>query len=356
MKRRSVASLTLMIGASLAVAPGVAAQERGAGAESNANPLAGTSWRLLEIQSMNDAVGTARPSDPSLYTMELREDGTVTMRLDCNRATGTWAVEPGPDGEGGRFRFGPLAVTRALCPPGSLGEQISSQAEYFRSYLLKDGNLYLSLMADGGIYAWESDTASAPKAPDEGGPRAWEVFGVTSRLNLREQPSTAAAIAGGFAPGTILDNLGCQRTGREIWCDVQEMGGGPRGFVALRYLRPAVSPDGSISTGPDDSAMRAGEGDFDATGEIPCAQAPGQPMGSCPFGVARAGGGYATVVVRRPGGRPRAIFFRMGRPVGADGSEADGYPEFSAAKEGDLHVIRVGNERYEIPEAAVLGG
>jgi len=36
-----------------------------------------------------------------------------------------------------------------------MDEQFAGQAEYIRSYLLRDGNLYLSLMADGGIYAWE---------------------------------------------------------------------------------------------------------------------------------------------------------------------------------------------------------
>ena len=79
-------------------------------------------------------------------------------------------------------------------------------------------------------------------------------------------------------------------------------------------------------------------------------------MAACVFGVARAGGGYATVVITRPDGRTRAIFFRMGIPVGADTSQADGYPEFSATKENDLHLIRIGSERYEIPDAAVLGG
>ena len=46
----------------------------------------------------------------------------------------------------------------------------------------------------------------------------------------------------------------------------------------------------------------------------------------------------------------------MGTPIGADTSEADGYGEFRAMKEGDLNIIRVGEERYEIPDAAVLGG
>jgi hypothetical protein len=117
-----------------------------------------------------------------------------------------------------------------------------------------------------------------------------------------------------------------------------------------------VSPDGSVATGPDNSAFRAGQGDFDATGQIPCAQYSGQPTTKCEFGVARAGGGYATVVIKKPDGRARAIFFRMGKPIAADTSEADGYPKFSAIKENDLHLIRLGDERYEIPNAVILGG
>jgi hypothetical protein len=46
----------------------------------------------------------------------------------------------------------------------------------------------------------------------------------------------------------------------------------------------------------------------------------------------------------------------MGKPIGADTSQADGYPEFRATKESDLHLIRVGDERYEIADAIVFGG
>lgn len=200
----------------------------------------------------------------------------------------------------------------------------------------------------------ESRSTSVPAAPEDGGPRNWEVV-VSDALNLREQPSTSAPVVAAYAPGTILDNLGCREAGGRVWCDVQELGGGPRGYVAAEYLRPAVSPDGSVSTGPDDSALRAGQGEFDATGSLPCAQVPDQPMGQCEFGVARAGGGYATVVVTKPDGRTRAIFFRMGIPIGADTAEADHPGEFSAAREGDLNLIRLGSERYEIPDAVVLG-
>jgi hypothetical protein len=156
--------------------------------------------------------------------------------------------------------------------------------------------------------------------------------------------------------GTVVDNLGCRRAGGRVWCDVQQLGGGPRGFVAAAYLKPAISPNGAAVMGPDTSSLRAGQGEFDATGSIPCAQNVGQPMSECRFGVARTGGGYATVVVTKPDGARRAIFFRMGIPIGAETSQADGYGAFRATKESDLHRISVGEERYEMPDAVVLGG
>jgi heat shock protein HslJ len=329
-----------------------------AGAAASPTPLAGTQWRLVEFQSMDDAKGTTRPSEGSLYTMWLHGDGTVTMQLNCNRATGSWSAAPGSDAASGRFEFGPLAATRALCPPPSMDESIVAQSGFVRSYLLKDGRLYLSLMADGGIYVWARNTgtwtaAVVPAAPESGGPRNWEV---TSALNLRVQPSTSGRILGRYAPGTILHNLGCQRAQGRVWCDVQQLTGGARGYVAAEYLRPAVSPDGSAAMGPDDSSLRAGQGRFDASGPLPCAFAEGQPMGQCEFGVARAGGGYATVVIRKPDGRTRAIYFMMGRPIGADVSESEGRLEFRATKDGDVHRIRIGDERYEIVDAVVFGG
>ena len=124
--------------------------------------LAGTEWRLAGIQSMDDAIGTVRPDDPSLYTLRLNADGTAALRLNCNRATGTWAAEASADASNGRFTFGPLAATSALCPPPSLDEKVAAQLGYVRSYLLKDGRLYLSLMADGGILEWEPHSADVP--------------------------------------------------------------------------------------------------------------------------------------------------------------------------------------------------
>ncbi len=79
-------------------------------------------------------------------------------------------------------------------------------------------------------------------------------------------------------------------------------------------------------------------------------------MGQCDFGVKRTGNGDATVVITQPDGRKRTIIFTGGRATGTDISQADGSAAFSVQREGDLNMIRVGDERYEIPDAAVTGG
>ena len=94
---------------------------------------------------------------------------------------------------------------------------------------------------------------------------------------------------------------------------------------------------------------------YHATSVIPCSMGGGAPTGSCPAGVKRQGGGTADVTVTKPDGRTRTIFFQNGRAVSADVSQAD-YGKFSATRQGDLNIIRIGQERYEIPDALPFGG
>ena len=110
--------------------------------------LAGTSWRLVKFQGGDGR--TLTPDDRSKYAIEFGSDGRVTARIDCNRGSGTWK-SAGPN----HLQFGPLASTRAACPPGSLHDQILKQWGNIRSYVIRDGHLFLSLMADGGIYEFE---------------------------------------------------------------------------------------------------------------------------------------------------------------------------------------------------------
>src|SRR5258705_7081868 len=50
--------------------------------------LAGTHWRLVEVQSKPQ---TVRPNDPSKYTLAFDPEGRIVyMQLDCNRANGPY--------------------------------------------------------------------------------------------------------------------------------------------------------------------------------------------------------------------------------------------------------------------------
>jgi uncharacterized protein YecT (DUF1311 family)/heat shock protein HslJ len=143
----------------LATACAGAARDQ-APAANDATPLAGTSWQLVRFQGGDDAVLT--PDDGSKYTITFGRDGVAAVRLDCNRGRGPW-TSPGAN----RLELGTLAITRAFCGPGSLHDQIVKQWGNIRSYVVKDGHLFLSLMADGGIYEFEPVTAStaAVRAP-----------------------------------------------------------------------------------------------------------------------------------------------------------------------------------------------
>ena len=118
-----------------------------------AKSLAGTSWELLSIQSMDDAQGTTTIADPALYTLHFGADGHAAFRLNCNRGMSSWSAQAA-GADSGRLSFGPIATTRALCPPPSVDERIVRDMAYVRSYLFADGKLHMSLFADGGIYSW----------------------------------------------------------------------------------------------------------------------------------------------------------------------------------------------------------
>ncbi|HET6268316.1 MAG TPA: META domain-containing protein [Acidobacteriota bacterium] len=107
----------------------------------------------MKIQSMDGT--TVVPDNKSKYTIAFLKDGTVSAKIDCNRGHGTWK-----SAGSGQLEFGPMATTRAMCPPGSLYDRVVKDWANVRSYILKDGHLFLSLMADGGIYEYEPIQAS----------------------------------------------------------------------------------------------------------------------------------------------------------------------------------------------------
>ena len=115
--------------------------------------LVGRIWQLVAIQSMNDTTYAPEPEDRSRYTLRLNADGTANLQVDCNRAMGPWSSE-----YAGKLRFGMMAATKAMCPPGSLHDRYLAEFQWVRSYVMRDGHLFLATMADGSIIEFEPVT------------------------------------------------------------------------------------------------------------------------------------------------------------------------------------------------------
>lgn len=154
--------LKLIISCALAISACQAAWATTAPDKPAASSLSGTHWELVAIQSMDDAQGTTRMMNPDHFTVSFAADGRASFRLDCNRGTSSWETKPSADGISGTLQFGPIATTRAICPPPHLDERVVRDLGYVRGYLLRHGKLFMSLMADGGIYEWRPQGGAKP--------------------------------------------------------------------------------------------------------------------------------------------------------------------------------------------------
>ena len=83
-------------------------------------------------------------AEKGLFTLFLEVDGHARMRVDCNRAHGTYRLRRGS------LSFGPLAVTRAYCGEKSLHDQFLQLIEATHSYKVQGDRLTL-ISQDGNL-------------------------------------------------------------------------------------------------------------------------------------------------------------------------------------------------------------
>lgn len=176
-----------------------------------------------------------------------------------------------------------------------------------------------------------------------GGPDYWDVAGVPAgeTLNVRAGAGAHQPVLGELGNDDTVRNLGCKMVGAERWCQI-EAGAEQKtvGWVNGRYLVESSNPpqDGGVANVPE-------------SGEVPCATVAGQPTGRCPFRAVRGLGGNASVWIALPAGGERYVEFVAGEPVNTDPGLT-----MTFEKSADLFLIRIGAERYEIPDAVVFGG
>jgi hypothetical protein len=102
------------------------------------------------------------------------------------------------------------------------------------------------------------------------------------------------------------------------------------------------------------AADRARSGDFDATGEVRCALKVGQVPETCNAAVARAGDA-AIVVVTFPNGFARTLTFSDGKFVRGDATMSGVGTDNDWHRANGTYLVRVDDQRFELPVALVLG-
>jgi para-nitrobenzyl esterase len=117
-----------------------------------ATDLEGTAWELVKIEGTDARIHV--PAERGHYLLAFTPHGELSARIDCNRGSGTWSSP-----EAGRLVLGPLASTRAQCPPGSLYDEIVAHWTEVRSYAIREGHLFLT--GGGGVYEYAPMQAAA---------------------------------------------------------------------------------------------------------------------------------------------------------------------------------------------------
>ncbi len=124
-----------------------------AGGEAAGPAITGITWQWV---GFSDPVnGPQEISQPERYQMTLNDDGTLTLKADCNTVSGAYTL----DGANIEIVLGP--TTLAACPEDSLADQFQQNLAAARVYFTQDGDLFLDLMADGGTMQF-ADANAAP--------------------------------------------------------------------------------------------------------------------------------------------------------------------------------------------------
>ena len=190
--------------------------------------------------------------------------------------------------------------------------------------------------------------------PVAGGPRRWQVS-APDGLSLHKSGSSDAEVLATVKTGAILFNQGCAAADDRVWCAVQPLRSRIRGYVPVDGLQPARGPDGTVPMGLDDTAARARQGAFDASGTLHCAQIRGEKLATCRFDVARSGGGDATVVVTFSNGFKRTLSFSHGQFIRGDTTMSGTGFDTDWRRDGPRHIIRVDDQRFDALHVAIFG-
>lgn len=175
-------------------------------AQSSEAEVVGVLWQW-QGTLLNDGTAFA-PVDPSRYTLQLSAEGQAAVQADCNRGSGRYYVSDN------RIVVGPLATTRALCPPGSLSDEYLRQLQDVTSYLTRDGELIMEIKFDSGSMRFSRGAAALT-------PAAAVTGAVTYRERIALPPDSVVTVqiqdtSRADAPAIVIGEQVIPTMGRQV--------------------------------------------------------------------------------------------------------------------------------------------
>lgn len=138
----------------------------GGAAEGMAEPpatgnLTGTTWEWVKTVTPVEEVAA---TDQTRYNIVFNEDGSATIKADCNTGMATYTVD-----EGGAITITPGGMTLMMCPDDSQATRFMADLTGAAIYFFQDGNLFIDLFASSGTMQFAPATVSAGGTPIKGG-------------------------------------------------------------------------------------------------------------------------------------------------------------------------------------------
>ena len=108
----------------------------------------GVVWTWLSTQSRDGSAVV--PEGRERYTVEFRPGGTVNVRADCNKGSGTYTRN------GDALGIGPVALTRMACATDSRDADFIKGLAAVSGHSMVGSDLVLTLKPDGGSMRFTS--------------------------------------------------------------------------------------------------------------------------------------------------------------------------------------------------------
>lgn len=354
----------------------------------HAHPLADTRWQLNAVQSMDDAQGTTRLKPSDTFEMSFQKDGVASYRLGCHQGVAIYEARPASTSSSGTLVFTQFAGTQATCKPQALDDRLKRDLPFVRSFLIRDGRLHLSLMADGGILDWvaAAPVLAGPMEPERTvksvavstqGPATSVQGRITGRkfvdhvvqasagqslrVNLRANNRSTSfvllppsSVGGAMASGELSDNHFDAVLPDDGAYTVRVFlirAAARRGETSAYDLSMRLNGQPLVPVTPNQDALLPGTR-FHATTTTACHPSYTQARTCLDRVVRREPRGSATVELTWGPGESRRILFINGEPAHADTSQP---MTFNPTDRG-WRVTFDRDETFDIPQELVHGG